>query len=461
MFRRFTLLVVFFAGALALAGTNKTENTFKINIPVEKYRLKNGLTVLLHQDNSAPIVSYQTYFRTGSRDEELGYTGIAHLFEHMMFKGAKRYKDKDFDKILRATGANYNAFTTFDMTGYNIDLPSHLLERAIDMESDRLEFLQLNESNLKSEREVVKEERRFRIDNSVGGSLFETMFGSLFTKTNYRWMTAGHMEDLDRITLEKCKDFFRQFYAPNNAIVIVSGDFQASTVKALIDKYYSHMVPQDILRPASVREPEFDKPKRQVVEKEIDSEIFSISYLTEPVLAPENFALNIVSDVLAQGTSSRLYSKMVRQQQTADSVVAYNYELKDAGAFIVQVSMKSSATVADRETAIKSIEGELFKLGTQLISPRELNRAKTKVMKRYVDSLKQVSDRARLLGQAEVFYGDYTELFKDLDKYQAVTAEDVQKVVAKYLVPKRSNITIMARKNKKSAACNFVRGEQC
>lgn len=436
-------------------------DTFKLDIPVEKYQLKNGLTVLLHQDNAAPIVSYQTYFRVGSRDEEEGYSGIAHLFEHMMFKGAKRYKDKDFDKILRATGANYNAFTTFDMTGYNIDLPSHLLELAIDMESDRLEFLQMNEANLTSEREVVKEERRFRIDNSVGGSLFENMFGSLFTKSNYRWLTAGHMADIERITLDKCKEFFRQYYSPNNAIIIVSGDIQIPKTKSLIEKFYGHMKPQNIMRPPSVKEPEFDKPKRKVVERELDAEVFSVAYLTEAVASDVNYALDVLSDVLGQGTSSRLYDRMVRKLQTVDSITAYNYELKDAGAFIIQASMKSSASASDREAALRAIEGELYRLRTQTISERELNRAKTRVMKRFVDSLKEVSARARLLGHAEVFYNDYRVLFRDLEKYQAVTAEQVRSAAGKYLTPKRSSTTIMSRKQKKAVACNATGGHAC
>lgn len=444
----FSRLATFlFVGSLSVQAHSGALN---LNLPVEKYQLKNGLTVLFHQDRSAPLVAYHTYFRAGSRDEEEGYTGIAHLFEHMMFKGAKRYKDKDFDKVLRATGANYNAFTTFDMTGYNIDLPSHLLELAIDMESDRLEHLQLNEANLASEREVVKEERRFRIDNSVGGSLFEEIFAGLFTKANYRWLTAGRMADLDRITLEKCKEFFRQYYAPNNAIIVVSGDFDIPQTKSWIERYYGHMQSQTVVRPPSVQEAEQAKATRKVVQRELDAELFAISYLTEPVGSDVGYALDILSDVLGQGTASRLYDRLVRKAQTVDSIVAYHYELKEAGVYIIQGSMKAGSSTAAREQALKAIEGEIFRLRTKLISPRELERAKTRVMKRFVDSLSRVTDRARLLGTAEVYYGDYSKIFRDLEKYQKVTAQEVQKVAERFLKPQRSNTVIMAKKSASS-----------
>ena len=212
-----------------------------IKFPVEKYQLNNGLTVLLHEDHSVPTISYHTWFRVGSKNEEPGYTGIAHLFEHLMFKGAKRYTGKEFDRILQANGAVNNAFTSYDYTGYYENLPSDKLELAVDLESDRLVNLQVNAENLVSEREVVKEERRVRVDNSVGGFLSEMLYATVFKVHPYRWPVIGWMQDLDQIDLKKCREFYGSYYAPNNAVVIVAGDFDTKSAKALIDKYYSHL----------------------------------------------------------------------------------------------------------------------------------------------------------------------------------------------------------------------------
>jgi zinc protease len=225
-----------------------------IRFPVEKFKLANGLTVLLNEDHSAPIISYHTWFRVGSKNEEVGYTGIAHLFEHMMFKGAKRYTGEQFDRVLQANGGVNNAFTTHDYTGYYETLPGSKLELVADIEADRMENLQITPENLTSERDVVKEERRFRVDNNPGGVLREALYGTAFKVHPYRWPVIGYMEDISRIDVAKANEFYRTYYAPNNAVLVISGDFDKAEAKRIVEKYYGAIKSQEI--PQRPRPPE-------------------------------------------------------------------------------------------------------------------------------------------------------------------------------------------------------------
>lgn len=455
------LLTVLVVGpTLGLADKQKVteskKSQFSINIKVEKYKLPNGLTVIFHVDRSVPSISYHTWFRVGSRDEEPGYTGIAHLFEHMMFKGAKRYTNNDFDKVLRAVGASYNAFTSHDYTGYYIELPSSQLELAMDMESDRLEHLNMNDTHLASEREVVKEERRFRYDNSVRGTLFEAAFSQAFNEHSYRWPIIGWMDDLNAITLAKCKEFFGRFYSVNNAVIVVAGDFDPEKTRKLISKYYSHMKPSEIVRPVIKSEPPMTSPRFKLVEKDVQSETFSLSYHIPPTGTDESYAFDLLSNILSEGNSSRLYKKVVRESQLADSVSAMNYSLKDQGLFMFNVSMKAGTKRTDRDSVLKFIEGEVWRVKNQTISEKEIEKAKTQVMKSYVDGLKTIGSRARLLAMTEIYYEDYNRLFSDLEKYQAVTAQDIRNVAKKYLDKNKSSLVVVAPKpkSKKSAQNN-------
>lgn len=445
---------------LLLSHSAHAIQTPQIQLDVEKYQLGNGLTVLLHVDRSVPVVSYHTFFKVGSRDEEPGYTGLAHLFEHMMFKGAKRYKNSDFDRLLRANGASYNAWTTFDLTGYYIDLPSDKLELAIDLESDRMESLQVNEENLTSEREVVKEERRFRYDNNVRGTLWENTITQLYSKSNYRWPVIGYMEDLTRADVSKCRDFFRQYYAPNNAIIIVSGDFAPAKAKALIEKYYGHIKKQNIKRPEGLSEPQLSEQKIKIVEKDVSAELFTLSFVSTKVGHEDSYALGLLSDILGEGTSSRLYGKLVREAQFVDSISASNQGLREAGAFTIWVSMKNDAGEFERRSTLRLIEGELWRVRNRMVTARELERAKTRVMKAVVEGLKRINNRGSMLGHAELYYGDYRRGLEDLERFNAVTAEQIKAVANKYLDIKKSSLVVIAKGKKEKIAIHKVEEHQ-
>lgn len=415
----------------------------QIRFAVEKYKLPNGLTVVLHEDHSVPIISYQTWFRVGSKNEEPGFTGIAHLFEHMMFKGAKRYTGSQFDTILQLNGATNNAFTTNDYTGYYENLPSSKLELVIDIESDRMESLQINPANLQSEREVVKEERRFRVDNNPPGVLREAVFGTAFRVHPYRWPVIGYMTDLDNITLEKANEFYRTYYAPNNAVVVIAGDFDSAAAKKLIEKYYSGIKSQPIPAKTLPAEPAQTATRTQNIARDVQSTSLAIVYHTPKAGTDEAYALDLLANIMGYGSSSRLYQRLVYKDQTATSIAVLNLTLQDAGLFQVRVTLKPGVSA---DTAYRSILGEMWRPRNLLVSDAELQKAKNQVMKSYVDSLKTVHGKAEALALNEILYGDYEQLFRDLDRYNQVTAEQIRQASAKFLGPEKASIVTLKPK---------------
>lgn len=412
---------------------------------VEKYHLGNGLTVLLHEDHSVPTISYHTWFRVGSRDETPGYTGIAHLFEHMMFKGAKRYSGKEFDRLLQSNGAVNNAFTSFDYTGYYENLPSDKLELVMDLESDRLVNLQISEENLKSEREVVKEERRVRVDNSVMGHLREVLFATVFKVHPYRWPVIGWMKDLNRIDLAKSREFYGSFYAPNNAVLVIAGDFDSSVAKELIKKYYGPLKASETLKKrAPPSEPEQRGYRFQKIKKDVQNSTFALAYKSSAAGQSDSYTLDLLANILGQGESSRLYRKLVYKEQIATSTGASNYTPADDGVFQIFVSLKPNG---DFEQAKKSVLGEIFRVRNNPVSERELQKAKNQIMKGYVDSLKTVDGKAYSLALNEILFGDFEVLFNDLANYSRVTPEQILKAAQKYLTIDRANVVLVEPKS--------------
>lgn len=433
------------AGTDATAPVHEPANELSalVRFNVEKYKLANGLTVLLHEDHTAPIVSYQTWFRVGSKNEEPGYTGIAHLFEHMMFKGAKRYSGEQFDTILQTNGATNNAFTTQDYTGYYENLPSSKLELVMDIESDRMENLQVTPENLKSEREVVKEERRFRVDNSPPGILREVLLGTVFKVHPYRWPVIGYMADIDNITLEKAVEFYHTYYAPNNAVLVIAGDFNSADAKTLINKYYGSIAAQNIPNRTRPPEPGQTAIRGVAVERDVQTTQFAVAYHTPKAGSDESYALDLLANILGSGDSSRLYQHLVYRKQTVAGVSAFNMTLQEEGVFEVMVAMKPGANAKD---ALNAVKGEIWRPRHVMVTPGELMKAKNQVMRGYVDSLKTVHGRAEALALNEILFGDYERLFKDLSMYHEVTAAQIKKAAEKYLTPDKATVATLKPK---------------
>ena len=444
---RVIIWALFFVFAFKLNPAVADDSSLgSLRFDVEKYQLPNGLTVLLHEDHSVPLVSYHTWFRVGSKDEEVGYTGIAHLFEHMMFKGTKKYSNKDYERTLRENGASNNAFTSRDYTGYYVNGPSHKLEQFMDLEADRIENLSLTQSNLDSEREVVKEERRYRVENRIMGLLFEKVNDLVYKAHSYRWPVIGYMKDLERITVEKAQEFYKTFYSPNNAILVIAGDFNSSKVKKLVEKYYGHMKPQEIKRQKTIPEPPQREMRSETFYRDIQNDYLSISYLVPSALSPEIAPVELASNIIGTGNSSRLHSKLVYKRQIATSAVSYVMSNKDSSVFQIMVSLKPQKTKEASDRILKEakdiIFGEMQSLRLKEVKVDEVSKAQNQIAKSFVDSLKTIDGRAYSLAANETVVGSYEKLFTDLENYMRVKPNDVKKVSEKYFNMTQASVVV-------------------
>ena len=427
---------------ISMAKTNK-DYAQQIRFPVTKWTLDNGLEILVHEDYSTPLVSFHQWYRVGSRNEQPGMTGIAHFFEHLMFKGTKKFTSEDFEHLIQSNGGTNNAFTSYDYTGYYVDLPASKIDVIFKMESDRMTNLIFDPTSIQSEREVVKEERRYRLDNNVSGYMNEATFASVFKVHPYRWPIIGSMKDLNAITLEQFKDFYRTYYSPNNSILVIAGAVSAKKVKALAEKYYASIPAQKIPNAKIPVEPEQKGQRSVTLRKDVQNPYFTMAYKAVEAGHKDQYAFDLLSNILSEGPSSRLYKRLVYKEQLVSSIYSYAYTPKNPGLFRVVGSVKPDASL---RKAIKSINSELYKIRTKKVSAKELQKAKNQVVKSYVDALKTVSGKARAIATNQILFGNYEVMFEDIDKYLAVTEDDILRVAKKYLQPrKRSLIRVLPK----------------
>jgi zinc protease len=431
---------------MALSSFSAPQTDLNVKLPVTKYKLDNGLTVLLLEDHTVPMVSYHTWYKVGSRDEAPGITGSAHMLEHMMFKGAKKYSGKEFEQVMNENGVQHNAFTTYDYTGFYQSVPSSKLELIMDIEFDRMSTLTLANNDLLSERDVVAEERRWRVDNNPKGLLFETTMETLFKVHPYKWPVIGWMKDIQKYDTDTLRKFYRDFYVPNNAILVIAGDFKTDEVRKMIDKYYGKLPKKEVPVKAIAAEPVQKSPRKAVIKQDVQNISFNVAYQGFPQGVDDMYPLDLASYILGSGTSSRLYRELVYKNQVATGAESYHYSLKDHGLFNVVVSLKPGQT---EDKALKLVTKEIERLKKEKVSPKELKKAKTLAMKGFVDSLVSIDGKARALAATEILTGSYENLFLDLEKYNKVTAEDIQRVAKKMLNDEHQAIVILQPKGDK------------
>jgi zinc protease len=436
----FALLLVAQAASAAVSPDSLEK---AIQFPVEKYTLPNGLTVLLHPDNSIPAVSIQTWFRVGSKDERAGRTGLAHFFEHMMFKGTAKFNKDTWGKFLNSKGAEMNAFTSNDYTGYYINSPAEHMELLLQIESDRMRGLLLDPKDVNSEREVVKEERRMRYDDNIEGGIRERMASLMFDKLPYRWLPIGSMTDLNAASMEDLHAFYKQFYSPNNAVLVLAGAFKTEDAKKLVEKYYAPLPKENITRPEITQESEQKAPKTAKITREAQAPTVAIGYHLPDLKSTDHYALDLLSIMLGQGNSSRLYKELVYKKELALNSYASSYGQALAGEFTIFANLKPKG---DPDKVVKAMDDEVRAIRHTPPTQKELDKARNLFMKDYVDGLKKISGRARMLANYETVYGDYTRIFTDLKKYQEVTPKDITRVAMAYLRPSQRNIVIVLPK---------------
>jgi zinc protease len=412
----------------------------KVEFPVEKFVLKNGLTVLLHQDRSTPMVSYHTWYRVGSRDEQPGVTGAAHMLEHMMFKGAKKYSGKDFDRILHENGITNNAFTSYDYTGFYQNLPSSQLELMMDMEVDRMRYLNIAPEDLKSELQVVGEERRWRIENNPMSMLREMLHEDLFKVHPYRWPVIGWMDDIQAYTSEKLRKFYDEYYIPNNAVLVLAGDIDIPKTKKWVEKYYGALKAKPLGARQYPQEGAPQGPSQKTLKWNVQAPSVMVGFLGHEVGHPESWALDLAAAALGSGKSSRLYKRLVLQEQIATNVSAYNMTLADPGTAMVVAYLKPGGDIKRVERVILQ---EIEKFKKELLTNYDLQRLRNQILKDVVVGLKTIDNKAQSLALNEILFNDYTRLFSDVKKYNDVSANDIQKAAVKYFVPARRTTGVL------------------
>ncbi len=399
---------------------------------VEQKTLKNGLKILVLPDSTSPTLAYQTWFKVGSRDEEVGKTGLAHLFEHMMFKGTRNRPEGEFDRALEQMGAEgQNAFTSRDYTAYVQEIPKTQLEQMMQIESDRMVNLIVDERSFKTETEVVQNERRYRNENNPIGTLFQEIFEVAFKKHSYRWPVIGYAADLEAMTAADALDFYQKYYHPGQATLVISGDVKPSEVFSLAEKYYGAIPSRESSRPQLVPEPPSQAPLRKKMKLNIQVEKMMVGYRVPGVLHEDIPALTVLNSVLSGGKSSRLHRALVETGLATDAG-AFDIDDQEESLFLFLIGLQKGKKGAQVEAVLLR---ELERLTREKVGTAELARALTSLEFGFYQGLETHSSRAQFVGQFESIAHNYQigiDLFKRISK---VTAEDLQRVAKTYFKP--------------------------
>ncbi|MFO0596252.1 MAG: pitrilysin family protein [Myxococcaceae bacterium] len=403
-------------------------------------RLPNGLEIRLLPSDAVPTCSFYTFFRVGARNERPGITGISHLFEHMMFNGAKKYGPGQFDKVLESNGGTSNAYTSNDVTVYYEDFMAEALEKVIDLESDRMKSLQVTPKMLESERQVVMEERRLRVDNEIGGLMDEELSSLVWKAHPYRWPVIGWMKDIENISREDCLEYFRTFYAPNNATIYVSGDFDPKQALALIKKYYGGIKPGPGAPAVQDSEPEQKGERRAEVRHPAQAPSLMIAWRGPKAEDGDTLALDVLQYALSVGQSSRLTKALVFDQEVAVGVsVDWSWRF-DPGAFTIVLELKPDG---DPKKAEAALYAELDKVIQHGLQERELEKAKNNLAAHLLRELATNNGRAHALGTYELMLGDWREGLALPSRYEDIGGAAVQAAARKYLSPERRSVVTL------------------
>lgn len=397
-----------------------------------EYDLKNGLHVVLHQDKSVPVVAVSVMYHVGSKDEQTNRTGFAHFFEHLLFEGSDNIKRGEFMKLVSSNGGQNNANTTQDRTFYYEVFPSNQLATGIWLESERMMHPVINEIGVKTQNEVVKEEKRMRVDNQPYGNFIAEVMKRLFTKHPYTWTPIGSMADLDAATLDEFKAFNKKYYVPNNAVLVIAGDIDIAKTKGLVEQYFGPIPTGAPVPRISIKEEPITK---EVVDTAYDSNIqvpgVLAAYRVPGMTSKESKALEMASGVLSQGSSSRMFKKMVDDKKNSLQVGSFNYALEDYGAYIMY-ALPNGDTPLD--TLIADMDEEIVKLQNNLISEAEFTKLQNQAENDFVGANSKMLGVAENLADGYTFHNKNTNhINMELDEIRKVTRQDIQDVAKKYL----------------------------
>jgi zinc protease len=428
-------------------------------LAVEKYTLPNGLEVILHEDRSVPVVAVNTRYKVGSGDEKPGRTGFAHLFEHVMFMGSEHVPVGAFDRWLEAAGANNNGTTDTDRTNYFEWMPSNALPLALWLDADRMGYLlpTMDQAKLDLQRDVVKNERRQSYDNQPYGRAYETLLAALYPKGHpYSWSTIGSMEDLSAASLDDVKGFFRTYYAPNNATLVIAGDFQRDSARAMVQRFFGAIPRGPQLPPRPSPAPvKLARDTAVVLEDQVQLPRFWYAFPSVKAFAADDAALDVLASILAGDKNSRLYKSLVYERQVAQSVNAGHQSSKLAGMFVLDVTAREG----QRPTELaRAVDEEIARIADAGVTPRELARAKNGIRTAFLDRMASVNGKADLLNYYNQFVGTPDYVRQDAARYDAVTAADLRRVARQYLRQPKVVLTVVPQ-GKRELALTVAQAE--
>ena len=401
------------------------------NVQFEEYDLANGLHVILHQDNGAPLVTTSVLYHVGAKDEEPERTGFAHFFEHLLFEGTKNIERGEWFSIVSSNGGKNNAYTNDDFTYYYEVFPSNNLQLGLWLESERMLHPVINQIGVDTQNEVVKEEKRLRVDNSPYGKFLENVKKNLFVNHPYKHTTIGEMEHLDAASLDEFLAFNKKYYVPNNAVLVVAGDIDIPKTKKMIADYFS-TIPRgaDVPRVNIKEEPIKAPIKALAYDANIQIPAVVTGYRMPSMKTRDSKVLDMISTYLSDGKSSKLYKKMVDEEKMALQVGALNFSQEDYGMYLIYGFPLGENSL---ESLVNAMDEEVIKIQTHLISEKDFQKLQNKFETDFVNSNASIEGIANSLAEYYTFFGDTNLINTEIDVYRSITREEIQAVAKKYL----------------------------
>lgn len=406
---------------------------FAQEVEFTEYELENGLHVILHQDNSAPVVNTSVMYHVGAKNENPERTGFAHFFEHLLFEGTANIPKGSWFKIVSSNGGSNNANTTDDRTYYYENFPSNNLELGLWLESERMLHPIIDQKGVDTQNEVVKEEKRLRVDNAPYGQIFAEVKKNLYKNHPYRWTTIGDMEHLDAATLEEFQAFNEKYYVPNNATLVVAGDIDIDKTKKMIEDYFGPIPKGEPVERINIKEdPIVEQINASYQDPNIQLPAIVTAYRTPSMKEKDAYVLDMISSVLSDGKSSRLYKKLVDEQKQALQIGAFNISQEDYGQYIIFGIPLGDISL---DILVAESDEEIVKLQTELISEREYQKLQNTFENRFVNANSSIAGIAGSLASYKMLYGDTNLINNEIEIYRSITREDIKDVANKYLNP--------------------------
>lgn len=403
-----------------------------------EYDLDNGLHVILHEDHSAPIAAVTVLYHVGSKNEDTSRTGFAHFFEHLLFEGSENIARGEFDNYVENAGGVLNANTSQDRTFYFEMLPSNQVELGLWLESERMLHAKVDEVGVETQREVVKEEKRLRFDNRPYGSMIGEVFDLAYNEHPYRWTPIGSMAHLNAATEKDYKEFYKKYYVPNNATLCIAGDIDIEQTKKWVSMYFADIPKGNEIPRPEIVEPPIKEERRQTIYDNVQLPAVVHGFRIPEQESKDAYALEMLSMVLSRGASSRMQKKLVEEKELAVSASSFSFALEDPG-LLFGFALANMGVSPD--TLEMAMDQEYERLRNEMISKRELEKVKNMMESQFVSSFASIQRRAESLANYHTFYGDANLINTEIDRYMAVTREDILRVAKKYLV-KDNRVTL-------------------